>query len=217
MDNILDLNNYINAEFILVILNCAKYADKRDKQLNTWLKHINIPYFHVIGVEDAPLDIFDSENKILYVSAKDDYNSLPAKVIRTYAYIRRHFPNCKYVLKTDDDQCLTNVKFLPTICNILISKSKYHYGGFVVSVKPHISQYYKIHPELPTNIHIRETKYCSGRFYFLSEEAMDALIRVKDRVESEFLEDYAIGYYLPASLKTKIFNIPTNKYFTDIY
>ena len=215
----MDMDKYIHADFILVILNCAKYADKRDKQLNTWLKHINIPYFHVIGVGNAPLDVFDAENKILYVSAKDDYNSLPAKVIRTYAYIRTHFPNCKYVLKTDDDQCLTNVKFLSTICNILMAEStnKYHYGGFVVSVKPHISQYYKIHPELPTNILIKETKYCSGRFYFLSQEAIDALLHVKDKVETEYLEDYAIGYYLPPSLKTRIFNIPTNKYFTDIY
>ena len=37
----------------------------------------------------------------------------------------------------------------------------------------------------------------------------------KQQIETEFLEDYAIGYYLKDSYKTNMLPLDTNKYFVD--
>ena len=47
---------------------------------------------------------------------------------------------------------------------------------------------YKIHPELPKQLPLYKTKYCSGRFYFLSREAVSHLIAKRESVCKEYLE-----------------------------
>lgn len=208
----------IVSDFILLIFNCEKYRFKADRQKKTWLKDLNsIPYFHVLGHPHLLTDYeFDIQYNILYVKTEDDYNSLPKKVIAAYEAV---YNECtfKYILKTDDDQNLINIHFLHTITNIL-SKAvpQIHYAGNVVDIKkPHYSQYHKIHPELPENLPILQTQYCSGRFYALSNLAVQQLISKKELISQEYFEDYAIGYHLDQVLKYKIFNIQTNKYFID--
>lgn len=210
----------IELDFIMLIMNCKAYKSKAEYQKKTWLKYIpqHIKYYHVIGIEDLEEEYkFDDNENILYVKNKDDYNSLPHKVIMSYKAIFDNF-KFKYLFKTDDDQILVNNNFFNILSNLLLGKTqKLHYGGFVVNVdRPHISQYNKIHPELPDNIKINKTKYCSGRFYFLSYESIKYLIYKKDSIIKEYLEDYAIGYYLHEYFKQNIFHISTNKFFTDI-
>jgi hypothetical protein len=79
-----------------------------------------------------------------------------------------------------------------------------------------MSEYHRLHPELPKRLPLYITKYCSGRFYFLSSEAVQYLILKRANIEREFLEDYAIGFNLSTTLKESILLISTNKYFTDI-
>ena len=62
---------------------------------------------------------------------------------------------------------------------------------------------------------VLQTNYCSGRFYLLSSLAVQQLITKRKLIEEEYLEDYAIGLNLDNTLKTHIFIIQTNKYFTD--
>ena len=80
---------------------------------------------------------------------------------------------------------------------------------------PYLSEYYKIHPELPKDMIIEATKYCSGRFYFLSWDAIFALSGKKESIEKEYMEDYAIGLNLSSFLKETIMNLTTDKYFID--
>jgi hypothetical protein len=79
-----------------------------------------------------------------------------------------------------------------------------------------MSQYYRLHPELPKELPIYATKYCSGRFYFLSYESVEDLITKREQIQKEFLEDYAIGFYLNASFKINMMALATNLFFTDI-
>jgi hypothetical protein len=206
------------SDFILLIFNCKKYKYKAFKQRNTWLRNFNImPYFHVIGDINIETSYqFDHSEKILYVKVLDDYNSLPKKVISAYQAINNEY-TFKYIFKTDDDQNLTNIKFLDTVKEILLNKiPTIHYAGYIVNVdKPYLSQYYTIHPELPQNLPVLQTRYCSGRFYILSDLAIQQLISKKEDIEKEYLEDYAIGLNLDKILKTNMLNIQTNKYFTD--
>ena len=207
------------SDFVLLIFNCNKYRFKAIKQKETWLKNFELMlYFHVIGDPTIDTDyIFDYQEKILFVKVPDDYNSLPKKVIAAYTAINKEYI-FKYIFKTDDDQNLNNIQFLNTLRTILLTNTPtIHYAGHIVNVdKPYLSQYHKIHPELPTHLPVLQTRYCSGRFYVLSNLAVQQLITKTTNINNEYLEDYAIGYYLDSSLKTNMLNIQTNKYFTDI-
>ena len=92
-------------DFILLIFNCQKYKYKAVKQKDTWLHNFtSMPFFHVIGDLDLPTNyLFDNEQHILYVKVKDDYISLPKKVIAAYEAVNTEFI-FNYVFKTDDDQ-----------------------------------------------------------------------------------------------------------------
>jgi len=209
----------IEQEYIMLIMNCKKYIKKAKFQKMTWLKFIPsfLIYYHVIGEPDLDVDYkFDNENNILWIKVEDDYNSLPKKVIRAYKAVNETF-NFKYIFKTDDDQILVNNKFFDIIKSITYSPKKIHYGGYIVDVKQnYLSQYHKIHPELPSYLPILQTKYCSGRFYFLSNQAILNLISKSYLIEKEYLEDYAIGYNLDLFYKSNMINIASNNYFTDI-
>lgn len=209
----------IEQEYIMLIMNCKKYMKKAKFQKMTWLKSIPsyLKYYHVIGDENLKEEyIFDDENQVLWVKVADDYNSLPKKVIAAYIAVNQTF-NFKYLYKTDDDQILVNNKFFDVIKGIITKTTNIHYGGYIVDVKQnYLSQYNKIHPELPDYLPVLQTKYCSGRFYFLSKPAIENLIRKRPLIEKEYLEDYAIGYNLDSYLKTDILSLATNKFFTDI-
>lgn len=210
----------VQQDFILLIMNCQKYREKAEAQKNTWLKELpsNIKYYHVIGNSELKTDFeFDHEERKLWVKNHDDYNSLPHKVINAYDAVNQTY-DYKYIMKTDDDQqVLSCFQFFSTLTKLFESPTfSYNYGGFIVDVKlPHISQYYRIHPELPRNLKIEAIKYCNGRFYFLSSNAVQYLINKREDISKEYLEDYAVGYYLNSSLKNKIFPIKTNVYFKD--
>ena len=211
----------IHTPAVMLILSCKKYEYKATAQKKTWLNasNINIPFFHVIGDEQLTSDyVIDKENNILYVKTADDYVSLPNKVISAYSAISKEYV-FEYIFKTDDDQMLVEPSFISKILSILRSKMpKAHYAGHIVHVEtPYLSQCSKIHPELPDNLEILPTKYCSGRFYALSDLAIQQLLSVSTRkkIENEFFEDYAIGLHMDPILKTNMLSIQTNKYFVD--
>jgi hypothetical protein len=222
-------------DYVLLIFNCVKYRDKALYQKNTWLRELsslnnanNLIYFHVIGNPNLEQDfLINEEQQILWIKVDDDYNSLPKKVIYAYEAISKVF-HFKYIFKTDDDQMVSSVKIFDTLINLLNTKYNYpiekpvfsnrlHYGGHIVDVKrDHISQYFKLHPELPSGLIVKKTQYCSGRFYFLSHNVVDFLLLKKDVISKEFLEDYAIGFHMPINeFKHNIMNINTDKIFKD--
>ena len=210
----------INQEFILLIMNCKKYEKKANIQKATWLKTIPcyLKYYHVIGDESLNSEfVFDEDKQILWVNTPDDYNSLPKKVIEAYNAVYATF-DFKYIFKTDDDQILVNSNFFNTITKLITNKKPVsHYGGYVVDVPfSYLSQYHIIHPELPKYLPVYATKYCNGRFYFLSKLAVEDLITKKTNIMNEYLEDYAIGFNLDEHYKIDVLNIAINKIFTDI-
>ena len=213
----------LKQDYIMLILNCAKYRFKALRQKETWL--LGLPsyliYYHVLGSSLINKDYeFDDVNRVLRVNTADDYNSLPKKVYAAYKAISETY-EFKYIFKTDDDQMLNNSHVFDMVLG-LIAKEKslnnfVHYGGNIVDIKiPHISEYYLIHSELPTNLIIQKTKYCSGRFYLLSYDAITYLLRKKEEICKEYFEDYAIGYNLNDAFKANMLQINTNIFFIDM-
>jgi len=211
-------------DYILLIMNCEKYRPKAIAQKNTWLKLLPsyLCYYHVIG--NPNLDstncgyLFDETERILYVKTDDDYNSLPKKVIAAYDAVHKTF-DYKYIFKTDDDQKLENIRFFDMVKGMIEKLTpQVHYGGNVIDVKQaYLSKYHKIHPELPENLPILPIKYCNGRFYFLSKEAIIILINKKTEIAREYLEDYAIGLTLPNFYKENVLHIQSDLFLKDMF
>lgn len=196
-----------------------KYRNKALHQKETWLKDIPeyLIYYHVIGNPLMENEFeFDNLERILWIKCEDDYNSLPKKVIKAYKSIHKTF-DYKYIFKTDDDQMLQNIKFFDLVKGFINKKEPTpQYGGNIVDVKQnYLSKYHTVHPELPKNLPVLITKYCSGRFYFLSKEAIKDLIYRMDLICDEYLEDYAIGYNLSSKFKIGMLHLETNKFFND--
>jgi hypothetical protein len=216
----------IDQKYILLILNCYKYKYKADKQIETWLKKLdsNIIYFHVIGdVEKCKVNndndntdyFFDFYNKILYTKTKDDYLSLPHKVITALEAVNHTF-NYDYIFKTDDDQELVDDGFFNKMMTTLSTKN-YNYGGQLLNVNDHYSRYYTVHSELPKNLLLRRTSYCSGRFYFLSKAAVVNLVCKKEHIKEHVIEDHAIGYYMDEHLKKNALHFLSDRFFRDAH
>jgi hypothetical protein len=166
---------------------------------------------------------FIDQERILWVKTPDDYNSLPKKVISAYAAVQQSFPAIQYIFKTDDDQMLQSNnpnKFIDNINKMLerrMQTAKIHYSGNIVDVpKAYLSQYYRIHPELPKELPVYVTKYCSGRFYILSMEAVAYLITKRDLIFQEYLEDYAMGMHLHNRYKNPMLHLDTDIFFKDM-
>ena len=215
------ISNIQEQDYILLIMNCEKYLWKADKQKETWISNLptSLHYFHVQGNPNLLSEYkFNHDQNLLYVKTKDDYNSLPKKVIASFKAITDTYPNIKYIFKTDDDQMLINPKFFQTITNLIKTKKpKTHYGGQKVVINtPYLSQYNRIHPELPNDLILYNTEYCSGRFYFLSKAAIQNLITKRKDIEKEYLEDYAMGFHLSQIYKENMLDMDTTKFFKDI-
>lgn len=229
----------VNKPFILLILNCEKYRHKAEKQKETWLKAIrenkDIDYFHIIGSKEkcaatkSKKHLFDNDNRILYTATNDDYLSLPDKIITAMNAINETY-HYKYIFKTDDDQNVIQPSFFKTIMQILSIASNgsadasgvkgaaplpYHYGGFKISVPDHYSTYYTVHNELPRKLFLKATEYCNGRFYLLSKEAVENLLKKKEDISKHIIEDHAIGLYLDSQYRQKCLGLKTGNYFKD--
>jgi hypothetical protein len=209
---------------LLLIMNCVKYNYKASKQREAWLKELQIPYYHVLGNPELKTTYqFNDQERILWVKTPDDYNSLPKKVISAYAAVQQSFPAVQYIFKTDDDQMLQSNnpnKFFDNINQMLerrMQTAKIHYAGNIVDVpKAYLSQYYRIHPELPKELPVYVTKYCSGRFYILSMEAIVYLISKRELIFQEYLEDYAMGMHLHNRYKNPMLHLDTDIFFKDM-
>jgi hypothetical protein len=205
--------------FVLLIMNCQKYASKAAHQKNTWLKELpsSLIYYHVVGDETLNQEFaFDNEARVLTVKTPDDYCSLPFKVIEAYSAIEKTF-DFQFVFKTDDDQALLKPRFWETLIGILETKKPTpHYGGKVIEIKqPYLSEYHRIHPELPPKLPLYKTTYCNGRFYFLSYNSILDLVTKREKIKREYLEDYAIGFHLHNDLKKNILEIKNDDCFKD--
>ena len=213
-------NGKIKQDYLLLIMNCVKYRKKALIQKSDWLQRIPsyLKYYHVIGNENMDKDfLIDEEERVIWVKAKDDYNSLPSKVISAFSAIQQTH-TFKYIFKSDDSVLLQNDKFFDTIIGVITRMvPKVHYGGKIVNVEiPYMSKYYLLHPELPKDMIIQSTKYCTGSLYFLSSEAVTNLLSKRESVCKEYLEDYAVGLNLHPFFKKIMLPISTDKYFKEL-
>ena len=202
---------------VLMILNCKKYAHKSQKQKDTWLKNISIPWFHIIGNPNLESDFEEDKlNKIIYVKCKDTYEALSDKTTLGIYAIFEIIPNVEYILKTDDDMEYCNFSAL----KILLSNiHQYDYGGEVVILtKSEESQHHypSVEDEYKFPVILESGNlYCGGPFYFLSRRAALKVIELKDKTKHIF-EDYHVGTIVMNSITDmKLLSIPRRYIFSE--
>jgi hypothetical protein len=190
------------SKIILLILTCERYRHKMEYQRRTWLKNLpsHILYYHVIGDSarcGTAMYRFDHHNRMIYTNTKDDYLSLPHKVITAMQAIHETV-EYDYIYKTDDDQNVINPHFFSWLDE---HRATYDYGGRAIDLEDHHSTYWTVHNELPRDLFLQRTLYCIGRFYFLSNRAVAYLMNKKEPIASRCIEDHAIGLNLSDELK----------------
>ena len=208
----------LEKDYIFLIMNCKKYRYKALKQKITWLKTLpdNFIYYHVIGDINLEEDyIFNEDEKILYIKCEDDYGHLPKKVILSIEIIQKTF-KFKKIFKTDDDQMVTDSFYKYFFQFILNKIENKDYGGRKVVVRDHISDYHIVkHNEKKGKIFLKATMYSSGRFYFLSPDAVNNLLEKKEKIKKCYFEDHTIGLYLDKKYKDNSFWFLSDILFRD--
>ena len=207
----------IYTDYVLLILNCKAYKFKAELQKELWLNKLpkSIQYFHIVGDKeqcDGDEYYFDFDNHVLYVATDDDYISLPHKMITALKAVNETF-EYRYIFKTDDDQMLLQPNFFSRISGQLIDKPNCHYGGFSIEMKTQICDYNKFHSSLPDNLILRGTIYCNGRFYLLSKEGVEDLLKKKDKIKKLYIEEHGIGLHLNEDLKQEILHFDSKTVF----
>ncbi len=83
------------SEFLICIISCHRYADRRRQQGETWLKECNVDYKYFLGTGQC------DEPDTICLPVADDYISLPAKVQAAVRWAK----GCGYrqIFKTDDE------------------------------------------------------------------------------------------------------------------
>ena len=183
----------ISQDFILLILNCQAYRHKATLQKKLWVDNLPcfIKHFYIIG-DETLIDDYMFWDDILYVKCKDDYLSLPIKIMSAIKAVSKVY-NYKYLFKTDDDQMLVNKNFFTQLCDE-INQEKYDYGGFIVDIKDHYTEYKS--NQIQKKIKLNACQYANGRFYLLSKKSCDHLLTVSHKFYDYIYEDYSIGYEL---------------------
>jgi hypothetical protein len=197
------------SKYLLLILNCRKYSEKREKQKESWLKGFPIDYYHVIGDPSINGYKFDDIERILYVGCPDDYMSLCKKTYMMVRAVYESKPEIEYILKTDDDMGC-HIENLNKVLNNIIG---YDYGGFIVYNKNPISNYHFYRDDVEkVYAKLYVCGYCNGRFYFLSRKSMNTIVENKPIFYSSSYEDNTVGYVLSGS---KIICIPDKYLFEE--
>jgi hypothetical protein len=208
----------ISQDFILLILNCKSYKDRAILQRKLWVNNLpyEIKHFYVIG-DETLIDDHMFMDDVLYVKCKDDYISLPVKIISAIRAINTKY-DYKYIFKTDDDQMLVNKSFFTELCKDL-DKECYDYGGFIVDVKDHYTEYKS--NQINKKIYLNACSYANGRFYLLSKKSCVYLSSIYYKFYDYIYEDYSIGYELGLgnpNLKVKKLEVQFDDFMdVDIY
>lgn len=177
---------------IIMILNCKKYASRRDILTNSYRKDCPLKSYFIVG--DPMIDkdyILDSSTDSITVKCEDGYDWLPHKVKLGLTAIHALF-NPEYIIKIDDDMIINNQALLHWIN---IEKPKGDYLGLMQDNPGDTGCFQPERFERPQNklpVTIKAVKYCAGPCYYLSKKAYMCVI---EHMDPEYLklEDMNVG------------------------
>ena len=215
-------------DYILMVASCKKYLkERRIGQIEQFLKNPKIMqgirYFHLEGDSNKFIKtpelkyIIDEKNNIIYTNTKDDYLSLPHKIICGMKAIYENY-NFKYIFKTDDDQRLLIDNIFYILDKQLKEKKPDYFGKIMNFAKR--EERWELHKDenYPKGYYVGDgLPMGNGRFYGLSYRNVKDLVRNKyDEIKKEMVEDCAIAKYQKIEYRTNNMYVFNNEIFNDI-
>ena len=158
----------------LAIKSCHRYADRRQSQLDTWLKTVDTDFFFLLG--DAPTEYnWNGVTDALYCRARgsfapvsDAFADIAPKVLHAVEYALAD--NVTNLVVCDDDTFIHWPRMMES------GFERFDYLGFVRSYS--------------------DTPYMQGSCYTLSERAMAAIVKRNWYMKNGVPDDAAVGQCL---------------------
>ena len=216
-------------DYILMILSCKKYLkERREGQIEQFLKNNEtmqgIQYFHLEGDQTKFVDnpelkyIVDEKNNIIYTNTKDDYLSLPHKIICGLTAIYDNY-KFEYILKTDDDQRLLVLDIFKQIHPQLKEKKPDYFGriGYMQEQEERGNPIVHAVDGFPKGYIVGDgLPFGHGRLYGLSHRNVEFLVKNKyENIKKELAEDWAIAKNQKVEYRKNCLFIETNSVFMD--
>ena len=179
---------------ILIICGCKKY----ETYLQAALLRMRSVHWIVLGIIGDPTRTEPyCDGFILYLPVEDTYEYLPKKLHAAYSWCFDKFPDTIGIFKTDEDILFANVNLL--IVAILKNKTTPYWGIRVQTCPANYINERRIslrfdnktlRPKHPS------ATYCFGIGYWMSRNALPAIIAAKEQYANVGLEDVCTGYVM---------------------
>lgn len=180
---------------VTLIVTCKKYEGKA-LALAAQFENAAINYRIVSGADTAPI----AHKRAIQVSADDNYESLPRKVVAAYRWIYENMGSNVGVVKVDDDQNLVDAeKFRARVAEL---RSRDVYAGVPVSGVTHDRNWHwnKCQdPALNARTYGRPflAHWAMGGAYYLGPSVLEKVVlfltRFPGMFEGEYYEDKLVG------------------------
>ncbi len=156
----------------IAIKSAHKFADRRQAQLDTWLKDYNGDFFFLVGKPCEPARGMEKQYlDTLWCSVSDEFANIAPKVLLACQYALSE--NVTHLLVLDDDTYLRPERALAS------GFEQFDYVGFVRTP----------HNGLP---------YMQGSCFWLSARSMQAVVKHADLMVNGVPDDIAVGRCLYA-------------------
>lgn len=152
------------------------YTDKRESIRDSWGK--NSCSFFIVGKKDGkwPEDEAVEKKDLILIDMNEVYHGsesiLPYKTALWFYLVAQHFPDMKYVLKTDDDSYV-NVTGLERELETVQPDYWGHVHQGAKPIRDPKNKWYVPSSMWPENVY---PNYCSGAGYVLSHAALECLV-----------------------------------------
>lgn len=152
----------------IAIKSCHKYTDRRASQRHTWLKDVDTDFFYVIGRPMPNPDALECEPDTLYCDVTDTFEDIAPKIVCACIHaLEEHVTN---LLVADDDTYVSWPRMRRS------GFADFDYYGFVRNYGA--------------------TPYMQGSCYWLSKNAMRAIVNNTHLLKPGAPDDCAVGELL---------------------
>lgn len=148
----------------IAIKSCHQHVRRRDAQRATWLRELNEDFFFVVGGEST------QENDVLHCNVSDAFSDIAPKVLCACKYALED--NVTHLFVCDDDTYVRPDRLLKS------GFRKHDYIG---------------HLRVDNLFYNQGVPYAQGSAYWLSELAMECVVRHGELMRPGVIDDGAVG------------------------
>jgi hypothetical protein len=159
----------------------------------------NVIFYYFIGDPDQKEEyIVDEKDRVVYIKAKDNYESLPMKTYLSLKYAKTVYgEDVEGIFKTDDDIQIDLNKLYQGLCS---NSDLDYFGNCVNVINPYVSSWHFGKCEDPEinqrHYTVPSCQYCSGGGYYINSRNIDHILLKESVFQNGIFEDVCTGLAL---------------------